>query len=64
MKVLNKNGIEIEFNVAVQFMDDEIREALHGNDFADDQEFMTRYEGCHEENLGKEWFLSGLNPVY
>lgn len=63
MKVLNKNGIEIEFNVAVQFMDDEIREALHGDE-GTEQEFMTRYENAHEKNLGEEWFLSGSNPTY
>lgn len=28
MKVLNLNGVEIDFNAAVELMDDEIREAV------------------------------------
>ncbi len=30
MKVKNKNGYELDFDTAVEFMTDEIREQVHG----------------------------------
>ena len=44
-KVINKNGHELDFNAAVDYMDDEIREALH-SDMAPcgEQEFLSAYE--------------------
>lgn len=65
MMVTNKNGAQVDFEVAVQFMDDEIREAIH-MDLAPctDQEFFTAYEAAHEEKYGEEWALSDENPQY
>lgn len=65
MKVTNKNGTEIDFNVAVMLMDDEIREELH-EDMAPctDQEFFSAYEARHEAKYGEEWELSKENPCY
>ena len=64
VKVINKNGVEIEFSVAVELMDDEIRERLHGDGYTTEQEFFTAYEEVHEEEFGEEWELSKANPVY
>lgn len=65
MMVVNKNGTEINFEAAVQFMDDEIRENLHMElAFCSDQEFFTAYEKAHEEKYGEDWTLSGENPQY
>ena len=64
VKVINKNGVEIEFSVAVELMDDEIRERLHGDGYTTEQEFFTAYEEVHEEEFGEEWELSKSNPVY
>ncbi len=65
MKVINKNGTEINFDAAVPMMDDDIREDLH-MEMAPcaDQEFFTAYEKAHEERFGEEWELSKKNPQY
>ena len=62
--VLNANGTEIDFEVALQLMDDEIREALAREYFDTEQEFFSAYEKAHEEKFGEEWELSKKNPVY
>lgn len=64
MKVINKNGVEIDFDFAVELMDDDIREELHMVVFDSDQEFFSAYEKAHEEHYGEEWELSKENPVY
>ena len=65
MKVKNKNGYELDFNTAVIYMTDEIREQVH-DEIAPctEQEFLTAYEKAHEKATGKEWFLSSENPCY
>lgn len=65
MKVINKNGTEINFDAAVPMMDDDIREDLH-MELAPctEQEFFTAYEKAHEERFGEEWELSKENPQY
>jgi len=65
-KVINANGYELDFDAAVNLMDDEIREALanSGRDWESDQEFFSAYEIAHEEKFGKEWELSKERPVW
>ena len=64
MKVINLNGVEIDFDVAVELMNDEIREAVC-KAFApcNEQDFFTAYERAHAARFG-EWELSKVNPVY
>ena len=64
MKVINKNGVEIDFDFAVELMDDDIREELHMVGFDSDQDFFEAYEREHEKHYGEEWELSKENPVY
>ena len=65
MVVINKEGTEINYDVAVQLMDDDIREELHADlSPCSEQEFFTAYEKAHEEKFGEEWELSKKNPVY
>ena len=64
MKVINTNGHEIDFEAAVQMMDDEIREALADEGFESEQEFFAAYEKAHAEKYGTEWELSKANPVW
>lgn len=46
--VINQNGQEIEFEVAVNLMDDEIREKLHMElSPCTNQEFFAAYEQEH-----------------
>lgn len=56
MKVINQNGEEIDFEVAVSLMDDEIREDLN-RELApcSEQEFFSAYEKAHEEKYGEEF---------
>lgn len=65
MMVINMNGTEINYEAAVELMDDEIREELH-MDLAPctEQEFFTAYEKAHAEKYGEEWELSKENPCY
>lgn len=56
MKVINQNGEEIDFEVAVSLMDDEIREDLN-RELAPctEQEFFEAYEKAHAEKYGEEF---------
>lgn len=65
MKVINMNGTKINYEAAVELMDDELREELH-MDLAPctEQEFFTAYEKAHAEKYGEEWELSKENPCY
>lgn len=64
MKVINANGHEIDFEAAVQMMDDEIREAVASEGYESEQDFFTAYEKAHVEKYGTEWELSKTNPVW
>lgn len=50
------NGEMVDFDAAVNLMDDEIREAVHA-DIAPctDQEFMDEYVKRHEAKYGEEF---------
>lgn len=63
--VINKNGVEINYEHAVEVMDDDIREILHSRLApCSDQAFFTAYEQEHEKKHGEEFFLSAENPIY
>ena len=64
--VINMNGTEIDYDVAVAMMDDELREALHFQLApCTDQEFFTAYEKAHADKYGEDdWELSKENPCY
>lgn len=64
-KVTNANGYELDFDAAVQMMDDEIREAISAELApCSDQEFFEAYEAAHAEKYGAEWELSKANPCW
>jgi len=63
--VINKNGKKLDFNAAVEYMDDDIREALHSEMApCTEQEFFTTYEKAHESQHKEDWFLSSSNPQW
>lgn len=65
MKVINMNGTEINYEAAVELMDDEICESLNFEIApCTEQEFFTAYEKAHIEKYGEEWELSKDNPCY
>lgn len=57
MSKVTLNGREIEFEAAVNLMDDEIRECIH-SDLApcSDQEFIDAYVKAHADAFGGEEF--------
>ena len=65
MTVINANGIEINYEEAVELMDDELREQI-ADDIAPctEQDFFTAYESAHAAKYGEEWELSKSNPCY
>ena len=64
MYVTNSNGTRIDFDVAVQLMDDDLREQLH-MELAPctDQEFFDAYAKAHEDRFGETWELDKANPA-
>lgn len=65
MKVINMNGTEINYEAAVELMDDGICESLNFELApCTEQEFFTAYEEAHIEKYGEEWELSKENPCY
>ena len=65
MKVINVNSAEINFEAAVELMDDELREQI-ADDIAPctEQAFFSAYEAAHAAKYGEEWELSKANPCY
>ena len=65
MIVKNNYGVEIEYNTAVNLMNDDLREELNANLApCTEQEFFEAYEKAHENKFGEEWELAKENPCY
>lgn len=65
IKVINMNGTEIDYEAAVELMDDEIREHLHMTIApCSEQTFFEAYEIEHDKKYGELWELSKDNPVW
>ena len=65
MTVKNTYGTEINYAVAVELMDDDIREELTAELApCTEQEFFTAYAKAHAEKFGEEWELDKENQVY
>lgn len=68
--VTNDYGVDIDYDVAVNLMDDEIREQLHeklvmqSDEDCTEQKFFDEYCKAHEEKYGEEWELAKENPCY
>ena len=71
-KVINRNGIEIDYESALMLMDEDILDIMshewYGWDAVyspvTDQEWFSCYEVLHEVKYGEEWELSKANPTY
>lgn len=65
IKVKNAAGCEIDYDAAVQLMDDDLREELH-MELApcSEQKFFTAYEAAHTKKYGEDWELSKENPTW
>lgn len=64
-KVKNFWDVEIDYDVAVNLMDDDLREQIHA-DMAPcgEQEFFDEYAKRHEAKFGETWELAKENPCY
>lgn len=64
MKVTNSNGTEIDFDAAVELMDEEIQELLHFRLYGNEQEFFDAYVIEHEKRFGVEFGPNKATPVW
>lgn len=65
MTVINENGVEINYETAVELMEDDLREELVAElGPCTEQEFFRAYEILYAEEYGELWELSKENPVY
>lgn len=71
--ITNAAGTEIDFDAAVQLMDDDIREAIHFGDGdptgsndrpGSEQQFFEWYSRLHAEKFGVEFEPNKRNPVW
>ena len=63
--VINSWGTEVNYEAAVNMMDDELREELHAEMApCTEQEFFTAYAKAHEERFGEEWEMDKANPCW
>ena len=65
MTVKNFYDVEIDYDVAVNLMDDDLREEIHA-DLAPctGQEFFDEYTKRHEIKFDEIWELAKENPCY
>lgn len=52
-KAMDIDGRAIDFEAAVNLMDDGLREELHAEGIDDPQEFLERYAEAHERMFGE-----------
>lgn len=63
--VVNEYGVNIDYDLAVSFMDDDLREQIHGTlASCTDQEFFNEYVKRHEQKFNEVWELAKENPCY
>lgn len=63
--VINSNGTAINYDAAVELMDDYLREEVAA-DLAPctEQEFFAEYCKRHAAKFGEQWELDKSNPTY
>lgn len=63
--VVNGFGVKFDFDVAVNCMDDDLRNELAAELApCTEQEFFEAYAKAHQEKFDEVWELSKANPVY
>ena len=64
MTVENSFGKKIDYEMAVLFMDDKIRESLHRKlSPCSEQEFFDAYCAAHAKKYGEAWEYNKENPI-
>ena len=63
--VKNSSGTMVNYDAAVNLMDDELREQLVAEICpCTEQEFFSAYEKLYEETTGDTWAMSEKSPQY
>ena len=63
--VVNEYGVNVDYDLAVSFMDDDLREQIHGALApCTDQQFFDEYVKRHEQKFNEVWELAKENPCY
>ena len=63
--VINAHGKEIDFDAAVNIMDDDLREKIHAELApCTDQEFFDAYAKAHLKKFSEEFEPNKTNPVW
>lgn len=57
-QIVSVNGQEFELSVALHYMDKDIAEELHGQDFESEQAFVDAYIKAHSEKYGEEFQIN------
>jgi hypothetical protein len=52
------NGHEIDFDAAVNLMDDDIREELHAQGIETEQAFLDAYTAAHRAKFGEDFVVN------
>jgi len=63
--VINQYGKTLNYDAAVNLMDDDLREQLH-TELAPctNQDFFDAYVSAHAQKFGADWVLDDPNPVW
>lgn len=64
MTVINQYGKTINFEAAVNAMDDETREQIHAQGIDNEQAFFDAYAAAHAAKFSEPWELDKPNPQY
>ncbi len=57
-----RNGKKIDSLNAATYMDDELREKLHGGNFKTEQQFYRAYCKLHKKTFGETFILDTNSP--
>lgn len=58
MSYVTVNGTAVDFDVAVNLMDDDIREEIHARGITDKQAFVDAYAERHAEKFGETFVVA------
>lgn len=63
--VTNQAGYNLDYDTAVQLMDDDLREDIHSNLApCTEQEFFDAYAAAHVAKYGEDWALNTTNLIW
>ena len=63
--ITNQSGYELDYDTAVQLMDDDLREDIHLNLApCTEQEFFDAYAAAHLVKYGYDWALNTTTLIW